>query len=96
MRVAVIGSRGLHADIAMYMPADTTEIVTGGASCVGQPGGTLGGRKSYPQADIACRLQPVRKAAPLWRNRMIVEIVDCVVVVWDGRSHSTKYTIDYA
>ena len=32
MKVAVVGSRGLHVeDLGRYLPADTTEIVSGGA-----------------------------------------------------------------
>ena len=36
------------------------------------------------------------KAAPLKRNEAIVDMCDEVLVIWDGASKSSKYTVDYA
>ena len=36
------------------------------------------------------------KQAPLVRDRMIVELADAVVAIWDGVSTGTGYTISYA
>ena len=36
------------------------------------------------------------KGAPLRRNQRMVEIADTVLVIWDGVSRGTKFTIDYA
>ena len=36
------------------------------------------------------------KAAPLVRDRLIVDNSDCVLAFWDGKSRGTKYTLDYA
>ena len=36
------------------------------------------------------------KAAPLERNKLIVEECDCVLAFWDGKSRGTKFTLDYA
>ena len=36
------------------------------------------------------------KGVPLERNKLIVEECDCVLAFWDGQSHGTKFTLDYA
>ena len=36
------------------------------------------------------------EGAPLERNKLIVEECDCVLAFWDGQSHGTKFTLDYA
>ena len=36
------------------------------------------------------------KGAPLERNKQIVDECDCVLAFWDGQSHGTKFTFDYA
>jgi hypothetical protein len=30
------------------------------------------------------------------RNKLIVDECDCVLAFWDGQSHGTKFTLDYA
>jgi hypothetical protein len=35
-------------------------------------------------------------AAPLIRNRLIVEECDCLIAFWDGQSRGTKSTLDLA
>ena len=36
------------------------------------------------------------KAAPLVRNKLIIDNCDKVLAFWDGKSRGTKQTIDYA
>lgn len=36
------------------------------------------------------------KAAPLKRNEQMVELCDMALVIWDGSSRGTRYTMDYA
>lgn len=36
------------------------------------------------------------KSAPLKRNEEMVKMADVVLVIWDGVSRGTKYTVDYA
>lgn len=37
-----------------------------------------------------------KKAAPIIRNKRIVEEADRVIAFWDGKSKGTKSTIEYA
>ncbi|HIZ54736.1 MAG TPA: DUF2493 domain-containing protein [Firmicutes bacterium] len=97
MKVAVIGSRSLHINIAPFLPPETTMLISGGASGIDR------------QAEICARANhiPIRvflpdyrryppKIAPLLRNQQIVAACDLVLAIWDGRSRGTKYTIEYA
>ena len=36
------------------------------------------------------------RGAPLKRNEEMVRLADVVLVIWDGVSRGTKYTVDYA
>lgn len=36
------------------------------------------------------------KGAPLKRNEILVEMADKILVIWDGKSKGTNYTINYA
>ena len=36
------------------------------------------------------------RGAPLKRNELMVDMADAVLVIWDGVSKGSKYTIDYA
>ena len=44
----------------------------------------------YPQYDRYGR------AAPLKRNEVMVDLADQVLVIWDGKSRGSQYTIEYA
>ena len=97
MKVAVIGSRGLHiADLGVYLPEGTTEIVSGGSKGIDTCA------REYAQA-IGLKLTEFlpdygryKRAAPLVRNRAIVEAADLVVALYDGQSRGTLHTINCA
>ena len=36
------------------------------------------------------------RAAPLKRNERMVDLADAVLVIWDGVSKGTQYTVSYA
>ena len=36
------------------------------------------------------------KQAPIVRNKLMVDLADSVLVIWDGKSHGAKITADYA
>lgn len=96
MKVAVIGSRGLTVkDLGQYLPADTTEIVSGGAkgvdTCAREYAISHGIKLTEFKPDYA---RFGRGGAPLRRNITIIEYADIVLAFWDGNSRGTKFVIE--
>ena len=96
MKIGVIGSRGVIVpDIGRYI-GEVDEIVSGGAvgvdSCAAEYA-TVNGIKLtvfLPQYDR------YGKAAPIVRNKQIVDYADKIVAFWDGNSRGTLFVIKYA
>ena len=97
MKVAVIGSRGLTGiDISKMIPPDATMIISGGAAGVDTLAERYADERGIPKRIIRPDYGLYGKQAPLVRDRMIVELADAVVAIWDGVSTGTGYTISYA
>lgn len=97
MKVAVIGSRKLRiSHLEEYLPADTTEIVSGGAKGIDTCAKEYALQVGLKLTEILPDYQRYgRHYAPLHRNKAIVDYADCVVAFWDGHSNGTRYLIEY-
>lgn len=96
MKIAVIGSRCLTmADLSSYIPACVSEIVSGGAKGIDSSAASYAAQHNLKLTVFLPDYPHFGKAAPLLRNRQIVEYSDMVVAFWDGRSRGTKHVIDY-
>ena len=96
MKVAIVGSRSvLTADIGKYI-TDGDEIVSGGAvgadSCAAEYAERNGLKLTLflPQYNLYGR------AAPIVRNKKIVDYADKIIAFWDGKSKGTRTVIKYA
>lgn len=97
MIVAVSGSRTLREEVSRFMPAEATKIITGGAPGIDHQAEAYARRKGLELEVIRPDYQKYYyKAAPLERNKEIVNRCDVLVAIWDGKSKGTKFTIDYA
>lgn len=103
MKYAIIGSRNCGAvDIASMVAAAAasfgtpTAIVSGGARGVDTLAETYAADNGIEFIKITPDYAQYGRAATFIRNRAIVDKADCVVAVWDGKSHGTKYSVDYA
>lgn len=95
MKVAVVGSRNLNVrSIQHYLPAETTEIVSGGAKGVDTAAKNFAKEMQYKYIELRPDYKKYGKAAPLKRNDEIIDCADLVIAIWDGKSKGTKYTID--
>ena len=95
MKVAVIGSRGLDIDmVQLYIPAATTEIVSGGAKGVDTMVKNFALENSYKYTEFLPDYEKYGRAAPIRRNDEIIEYADLVVAIWDGKSKGTKYVTE--
>lgn len=96
MKVAVIGSRGIEpTDIGSYLPADCTEIVSGGAKGVDRCAADFARAHGLLLTEFLPCYKKYGHGAPIVRNRSIVEYADSVLAFWDGSSKGTLSVIRY-
>jgi hypothetical protein len=96
MKVAVIGSREIdNINLARHLPDECDEIVSGGARGVD----TLAANYARSTGKKLTVFRPDYdahgRAAPIIRNREIVNYSDAVIAFWDGASRGTAFVIDY-
>ena len=97
MKVAVIGSRTLHVDdLSEYIPSNCTEIISGGAKGIDSCAAEFAKSNSLKLTEILPDYKSLGKAAPIIRNKQIVDSADFVIAFWDGKSKGTKSMINLA
>ena len=96
MKVAIIGSRGIiHVNIEKYLPNECTEIVSGGARGIDTVATVFAKERNIKLTEFLPLYERYGRAAPIVRNKQIVEYADAVIAFWDGKSRGTKSVIDY-
>lgn len=94
MKVAVIGSRSITSyPLEEVIPADTEEIISGGARGVDTLAREYAQAHGIPCTEIRPDYARYGKGAPLRRNLEIIEKADLVIALWDGKSTGTAHTI---
>ena len=94
MKVAVIGSRSITAyPLEEIIPADTTEIISGGARGVDTLARQYALLHDIPFTEIRPDYARYSKGAPLRRNMEIIARADMVIALWDGKSTGTAQVI---
>lgn len=83
------------ANIEQYLPKECTEIVSGGAKGIDTCVADYAKRKGVPLTEILPRYERYGRAAPIKRNKEIVDCSDEVVAFWDGKSRGTAFVIAY-
>jgi len=97
MPLAIIGSRNCPAvDIEEYLDEMPDAIVSGGAKGADTYAREFAIKRGIRLIEHLPNYAKYGKAAPLVRNRQIIDCCDEVLAFWDGKSKGTKYTIDYA
>ena len=94
MKLAVIGSRNLtEIRLEDYIPAETNEIVSGGAQGVDKLAEEYAKRYALPLTLFLPQYQKYGKCAPLKRNEEIAAYADEALIFWDGRSRGTAHAV---
>lgn len=97
MKLLIAGSRSVdNIELFEYIPEGVTLIISGGANGVDSLAEKYADSKRISKLILRPDYQKYGKSAPLKRNTVMVDLADTVLVVWDGKSKGTKYTIDYA
>ena len=96
MKVGIVGSRSLFLpNIEDYLPPSCTEIVSGGAAGVDTCAATFAKEHGIPLTEFLPQYKEFGRAAPIVRNKQIVEYADEVIAFWDGKSKGTQFVIQY-
>ncbi len=97
MKVAIVGSRSLKvSNLEDYIPAECTEIVSGGARGIDTCARFFAKEKNLILTEFLPDYDAFGKGAPLKRNLQIIEYADLILIFWDGVSRGTKFVIEHA
>lgn len=96
MKLLIVGSRSItDFDLSPYIPSDVDTIISGGANGIDKLAEKYADTRRISKYILRPRYELYGRAAPLKRNEEMVAIADAVLIVWDGRSKGTKYTLKY-
>ena len=97
MKLLIAGSRTIEAfDLSPYVPPETEIIICGGATGANQIAEQYADQKNISKLVLRPFYRKYGRGAPLKRNEIMVDLADEVLILWDGSSRGTKYTIDYS
>lgn len=97
MKLAIIGSRNCPPiNIEEHLKYIPDTIISGGARGADTYAQEFAKKKGLKLVIFYPNYELYGKAAPLERNKLIVDECDCLLAFWDGTSRGTKFTIDYA
>jgi len=97
MKLAIVGSRKItEVNIGKYIKIMPSLIISGGAAGVDTAAELWAESKGIATEIIKPEYGRYKKAAPLIRNRAIVEMCDLLIAFWDGESKGTIHAINYA
>ena len=97
MKLLIAGSRSIKDfNLSGYVSDEVELIISGGAEGVDGLAEEYADKNRISKLILRPRYDRYGKAAPLKRNETMVEIADEVLIIWDGKSKGTTYTVRYA
>ncbi len=95
MTVAIVGSRGLNADIPEnVIDKGATHIISGGAIGVDRSARRYAAKHRILITEILPEYDLYGRAAPIERNKIIINKSDLVYIFWDGKSRGSVFVIN--
>jgi hypothetical protein len=96
MKIAVVGSRNITVDdIGKYI-SDGKEIVSGGAVGVDSCAAEYAKENGIKLTVFLPQYERYGRAAPIVRNKEIVDYADKIIAFWNKNSKGTLSVIKYA
>ena len=97
MKIAIVGSRNLtNIPLDRYVGEEVTEIVSGGAVGVDTCAAEYAKNQGLRLTEFLPEYELYGRAAPIVRNKQIVDYADRVIVFWNGSSRGALSVIKYA
>ena len=97
MKLLIVGSRNIkECDISVYIPENVNLIISGGAVGVDTLAEKYADDNNISKLILRPDYKKYGKYAPIIRNKMMVDIADEILIIWDGKSSGIKATLDYA
>ncbi|MBE6568113.1 MAG: hypothetical protein E7657_05610 [Ruminococcaceae bacterium] len=97
MKLLVVGSRSItEFDLSPYITAEVETIISGGAGGVDTLAEKYADQHRLSKYIMRPRYDLYGRGAPLKRNEQMVDLADAVLIIWDGQSKGTNYTLKYA
>ena len=97
MKILIAGSRSISEfDLTPHIPIDADTIISGGAAGIDTLAERYADELGLEKVIVRPQYQRYGRAAPLKRNEQMVDMADLVLVIWDGASKGTEYTLRYA
>ena len=97
MKLLIAGSRNINnIDISEYVPDGVSLIICGGAAGIDTLAEKYADKHRISKLVVRPEYEKYGRAAPLKRNSLMVDMADIVLVIWDGKSKGSQYTINYA
>ena len=96
MKLLVAGSRSISGfDISDYIPDNTDMIITGGANGIDRIAEEYADRHGLSKLILRPKYKIYGRGAPLIRNKEMADLADEILIIWDGRSNGSKFTLEY-
>ena len=97
MKIAVVGSRDLtNIELEKHIGEEADEIVSGGAVGVDFCAAQYAKNNGLKLTEFLPQYDRYGRAAPIVRNKEIVNYADKVIVFWNGTSKGALSVIKYA
>lgn len=97
MKLLIAGSRNITDFVlSPFITKDTDTIISGGAKGVDKLAEAYADKHKLSKIILRPKYNIYGKAAPLKRNEELINLADKILIIWDGKSKGTLYTINYA